>query len=200
MASVQKLPDRLYDFLRQQIVAHEIAPGQAIRQDVLARELGTSKIPLREALARLEAGGLVRSVLNRGFIAAPLSANEAGDIFSLRLLIEPPTAAVAAVEASPAQRDSVKERVNARRSIILALLDQDAHPSRRNIVANLFDRSERYHLQGGPEALFDTKGLQTLVSCWLAGDGEGTRAAYAARLSKWEGLAMAALVDNSNAK
>jgi len=47
------LSDHLVEAMRERILSSQLSPDQPIRQDVLAAEMGVSKIPLREALARL---------------------------------------------------------------------------------------------------------------------------------------------------
>src|SRR3546814_12092206 len=84
-----------------------------IRQDALAAELGVSKIPVREALARLEQEGLLISHPNRGYLVRPMSAAEADEIYALRLALEPAAAAFAAVHAGEGEREEV-QRVVAR--------------------------------------------------------------------------------------
>ena len=59
----------------------------------MAESLGISKIPLREALARLEQHGLLISQVNRGYVVPALTATEAEELFALRLKIEPDAAA-----------------------------------------------------------------------------------------------------------
>ena len=54
VATHRALPDMIYEEVRARIVSGRLEPGQPVRQDHLAAELGVSKIPLREALARLE--------------------------------------------------------------------------------------------------------------------------------------------------
>ena len=76
---IRTLSDQLVDLVRNRILSGAVSTDQAIRQDALAAELGVSKIPLREALARLEEEGLIRSQANRGFFVAPLSTSEAKD-------------------------------------------------------------------------------------------------------------------------
>ncbi len=56
---VQTLADRIFTIVRERIIAGAIPADRAIRQDALAAELGVSKIPLREAMARLEQEGLL---------------------------------------------------------------------------------------------------------------------------------------------
>ncbi len=104
---VQTLADRIFAIVRERIIAGMIPADRTIRQDALAAELGVSKIPLREAMARLEQEGLLLGVANRGYRIAPLSAAEAEDIYSLRLKLEPAAAARAVGMADDADRASL---------------------------------------------------------------------------------------------
>ena len=65
-----------------------LPPGTWIRQDEVALRLGVSKIPVREALQRLSASGLVRFEANRGAVVPKLSADDAEENYSLRQAIE----------------------------------------------------------------------------------------------------------------
>lgn len=67
----------------------ELAPGTWLRQDDLAERLGVSKIPVREALQRLAAIGLLRFEANRGAVVPELTAAEAEENYTLRRAIEP---------------------------------------------------------------------------------------------------------------
>ena len=100
------LSDRLMEVVRDMILSGAIAPDVPIRQDALAADLNVSKIPLREALVRLEQDGLVVSHANRGFFARGMSAAEVEEIFELRLKLEPDAAA----EACAASRSRMIER------------------------------------------------------------------------------------------
>lgn len=96
---VRTLSERVFDIVREQIVSGQLGSQAPIRQDALAAELGVSKIPVREALARLEQEGLLTSHANRGFFVQPMSAIQAEEIYALRLAIEPAAAAYAAMQA-----------------------------------------------------------------------------------------------------
>lgn len=63
--------------------------GTPLRQDELARSFQTSRIPVREALSRLEEQGLIKTQRFKGSIVVGLSADEASEIFDLRALLEP---------------------------------------------------------------------------------------------------------------
>ncbi|MFO4963667.1 GntR family transcriptional regulator, partial [Salmonella enterica subsp. enterica serovar Derby] len=68
---VRTLSDQVFEIVLERIVSGEIPTGAPIRQDALAADLGVSKIPLREALARLEQEGLLVSQANRGYTVRP---------------------------------------------------------------------------------------------------------------------------------
>src|ERR1700760_4480037 len=95
------------------ILSGEYAPGSALRQDTLAAEFGTSKIPVREALVQLQSEGLVDIFPNRGFQVRPLRAAELDEVFSLRLEIEPAGAAKGAKLATAGDRESAAQALAA---------------------------------------------------------------------------------------
>ena len=64
--------DVAYDLLRRRILALEIPPGADLDEIELAASCGVSRTPLREALIRLAADGLVMQLPNRGYVVAPL--------------------------------------------------------------------------------------------------------------------------------
>lgn len=101
---IRNLSDQLVDLIRDRILDGTVPPGQPIRQDTLASELGVSKIPLREALTRLEQEGLVKSQVNRGYVVRSLGSDEAEEVYALRLKLEPETVALAATHATDADR------------------------------------------------------------------------------------------------
>lgn len=74
----------VYDLLRQRILDFHYEPGQALSIDGLARELGVSKIPIREAIKQLEAERLVETVLHVGARVAPISVAQAEQIYPIR--------------------------------------------------------------------------------------------------------------------
>ena len=92
-----RLGDEVYSAIFSRIMSLDIAPGARISVDALARELGVSQTPIREALTRLEGEGLVNKTHLVGYNAAPqLSASQFNELYELRLLLEPFAAAKAA--------------------------------------------------------------------------------------------------------
>jgi DNA-binding GntR family transcriptional regulator len=82
------LVDQGYLALRSGIIRGEYAPGARLKIDSLQRSLGVSSSPLREALNRLAAEGLVEIDEWRGFRAAPISIAELNELTHLRLMLE----------------------------------------------------------------------------------------------------------------
>src|ERR1700748_861231 len=74
--------------LRTAIVDGTLAPGAPLRQDAIARHFSVSAIPVREAFRQLESEGWARIELNKGATVAPLSADEAREIYEIRAALE----------------------------------------------------------------------------------------------------------------
>jgi len=77
-----------YDAIRDGILTGRHAPGQRLIADDLARELGVSRMPVREALHRLEVAGLVAITPHRGAVVSELSENECVEIYHIRAVLE----------------------------------------------------------------------------------------------------------------
>ena len=85
-----RLGDAVYAAIFERIMALEITPGERISVDAVARQLGVSQTPIREAMARLESEGLVRKTPLVGYSAtARLSRAELNDLYEMRLQLEP---------------------------------------------------------------------------------------------------------------
>lgn len=84
----QSLPEVIANDLRERILSGEMAEGEVIRQEALAEEYDVSRMPVREALKRLNAEGLVQWTNNRGGSVTRHSLSQIGEIFDLRILIE----------------------------------------------------------------------------------------------------------------
>ena len=185
---VRTLSDRVFEIVREQIVTGKLPDDRPIRQDALANELGVSKIPLREALARLEQDGLLSSQANRGYVVRPMSTAELDEIYELRLKIEPDAAAFASTAASDEDRAKAKEafkrldRAAASDLGQVAICNREFHtalvrPGRREMTTQLVERlaifAERYvvaHLQPAGRDARAHKDHHELFEAWLARD------------------------------
>ncbi|WP_197334467.1 GntR family transcriptional regulator [Ralstonia syzygii] len=75
--------------IRRQILSGELAPGEPLRQEALAEELGVSRLPIREAISRLEAEGMLNVVPHKGAYVCALSVSEIQETFEIRQRLEP---------------------------------------------------------------------------------------------------------------
>jgi DNA-binding GntR family transcriptional regulator len=84
----ESTPRVIAEALRTAIVDGTLAPGAPLRQDAIARHFSVSAIPVREALRQLESEGWVRAAVHKGVTVAPLSADEAREIYEIRSALE----------------------------------------------------------------------------------------------------------------
>ena len=85
-----------YELVREQVLRGDLVPGAVIAQATLARELGISTTPLREALRRLMTEGLVELDAHRDARVTRLTAEEARDLIEIRRSLDPLAAGLAA--------------------------------------------------------------------------------------------------------
>jgi len=90
------LSERTFNELKAAIVAGELAPGTRLRIRELAKALDVSPMPVRDAVRRLEALGLVEHVPHRGATVSTRAPHELLDLVRARLAVEPAAAALAA--------------------------------------------------------------------------------------------------------
>ncbi len=95
------LPEAVYQQLKSAILNGAFRPGQILRQEDIAQQLGVSRGPLREALPRLEAEGLIVSMPHRGCAVVSLAPGEIAEIFELRAMLEASLARAAAQQRDP---------------------------------------------------------------------------------------------------
>ena len=89
------------ELIREAIVDGRLAPGQRLKEEELARELGISRTPVREALLVLQSEGLVAAEPNRGATVRAHDAEDLDDLYQLRALIEGYAARRAATRITP---------------------------------------------------------------------------------------------------
>ncbi|SDX92137.1 transcriptional regulator, GntR family [Modestobacter sp. DSM 44400] len=125
--------DLAYARLRDLILSGVLQPGSALNQATLARTIGISTTPLREALRRLKEQGLVELDAHRDARVAPLDAAEARDLLELRRSLDPLSAGLAA------ERRTASDIAEIRRALEgLASLPSDPSPAQ-------LDTHRRFH-------------------------------------------------------
>ncbi|WP_424630140.1 GntR family transcriptional regulator [Bradyrhizobium sp. SYSU BS000235] len=94
--SIASVSETLYGRLRDGILSGDFPPGLVLRQEELSRRFGASRVPLREAMTRLEVEGLVVLRPRRGYAVLSLEPAEIREIFELRAVVEEHLAGIAA--------------------------------------------------------------------------------------------------------
>ena len=191
---VQTMTSQLIVRFRDRILAGTYAPGSALRQDILASEFGTSKIPVREALLQLQSEGLVDIYPNRGFQVRPLAGAELDEVFKLRLQVEPAAVArgakLATAEDHAAARKALDQLNDAaaagefsstgqlNRTFHLLLIVPRLQPVAAEILSRLHTLAQRYvqaHLRPEGRVKRATREHAALLKAWTMGESQQVR-------------------------
>ncbi len=105
------LSEDAYDALREAILGGRLQPGQRLVEADIARQMATSRSPVREAVRKLEHEGMVEYVPRRGTIVVGLSHDDVADAYRLRAHLEAYGARLAATQASEGQLARLLEMI-----------------------------------------------------------------------------------------
>jgi len=152
-----------YEEVRQRILVGTLEPGQPLAQSQLAMELGVSLTPMREALRRLDAEGLVYIDAHKNARVASLSAGEARHLFEVRERMDPMAAALAAERRTPQDITRIEEAaallsplagevdlqsLAAHREFHRAIYTASHNELLINLLEGLWDKADRYRQIG----------------------------------------------------
>jgi len=101
----------IYEELRRKILDLELEPGSVIEEEMVVQHFGISRTPVREALLRLWADGLVVLPPNRGARVAPLDVSNLRHFYEALELCQRACMYWAALRATPAQIDTIREEM-----------------------------------------------------------------------------------------
>lgn len=104
--------ERIYETLRNRIIAGQYEPGTQLKEEPLSREFELSRTPVRASLKRLVDDGLAVVEANRGVFVAGWTKWDVEEMFSLRELLEPHAAMLAATRATEQDVEAL-HRINA---------------------------------------------------------------------------------------
>lgn len=108
-----RLADEVYETLLTELMSLRIVPDSRVTIDALVRELGVSQTPIRDALNRMEAEGLVVRVPNAGYRIPPqITRQRFEDMVEIRLLLEPAAARKAAEHATGEQVKQLRQMLD----------------------------------------------------------------------------------------
>lgn len=125
------LKEEIYDALHRQIIAGRYAPGDWLRQEEIAEQMGVSMTPVREALDLLVAKGIAERVPYRGVRVREMSEKDVVDAYGMRLVLEAMIARETAMNITPEQTanlEVIMEEMN--RHIELSEMPQERQLSR----------------------------------------------------------------------
>ena len=151
--------DLAYTRVRDLILSGELQPGAVLQQAMLARTIGMSTTPLREALRRLKQEGLVELDAHRDARVAPLDATEAREMLELRQELDPLAASLAArrrtdddlaaiaaalehLESLP--RNPTREQLAGHRRFHAAIHRAAHNAMLEGILNGIWDKTDRY--------------------------------------------------------
>jgi DNA-binding GntR family transcriptional regulator len=103
---------RIYDHLREQLLNGEIPPHQHLIETRIAKEIGTSRTPIREALHSLELEGLIESIPRVGYVVKPIKRAEVEEICEIRTAIEGVAARWAMEKAPQKLIEELRENIS----------------------------------------------------------------------------------------
>jgi len=149
--------ERVYDQLRAMAIDYEFKPGERLNEGELARSLGVSRTPLREALNRLNTEGLLRFVPGKGFYCRDLDVHEIFSLYEVRKAIE-----VAAIRLAihRAKDEDIDE--------LLSFLDSTGPDPGSRSTDELVELDENFHerliaMSGNPEMLRVLRNLNARI-------------------------------------
>jgi len=152
--NIASVVDQVYLAIRDRITSGSLPRGARVHQEDLAEELGVSRTPVREALRRLAAEGLVEMRTNRGARVADIDQGGMRGAYDARLVVEPGAARLAARRRLPEPLARMRAAVAAQRRSLRS-------------VERSFEANREFHL-----ALVAASGndylLQLVERLWVA--------------------------------
>ena len=155
--------DYAYARLRELILTGELPPGSQLQQGQLAKDLGVSTTPLREAIRRLAAEGLINLAAHRDARVSEVTGEEATYLYEVREQLDPLAAALAASrrtsadleaitvaerELRPLSSDAGLPALLAHREFHRAIYTASHNPILVDLLERLWDKADRYRLIG----------------------------------------------------
>lgn len=192
---VRRLHDEVIQIVRQWILDGVLPPGTRLRVADLAQRLGVSPMPVREALRRLEASGLVETAPRRGAWVARLDAREIEELYDLRIILEPEAARRAAERMNRPTAALLRARLGDVRAAVatgdlLRLLDRD-----EAVLAAVFDASGNRELVAAITRLWDRVRPYKLLHLSSADGASGH-----ARIERWSAALVKACIAGDAAR
>ncbi|MBP7141229.1 MAG: GntR family transcriptional regulator [Opitutaceae bacterium] len=135
--------DVAYDYIRRKILGGDFPPGYALMTEALAEEIQVSRTPVRDALYKLKAEGLVSISPRLGASVKKMDLKEYREMCELRLALEGHSAALAAVNASQADLREIKYALDAMKELTAKIV---ASREEALLFNDLIREDVRFHI------------------------------------------------------
>lgn len=213
---VPTLSDSAYRDIKRRILDLRLPPGTAFTEGELVADLGLSKTPIRDALARLRQEGLVEAIARSGYRVTPVTIKDARDLMSLRTLLEGEAAALAASRGTelgllkeledlcmtsyePGDRDSIVNFLTANHEFHLAVAQLSGNWWLAETLRQVLEQLERVMHVGlaltsrADEIVHEHKDLVTAI---LSGDADKAREVAVAQSHKAQLMVLSGLLSS----
>jgi DNA-binding GntR family transcriptional regulator len=107
--SARSLSEMAYQTIKEEILSATLPPGELLYESALAKRLGVSKTPVREALRQLTQERFVNVIPRKGYVVGGMSISDVVEVFTLRRLVEPHLAATAARRRTTATMETLRD-------------------------------------------------------------------------------------------
>lgn len=161
MASTYRtMQEIVYDTVREGILSGRYQPGARLIAEELAQEMGVSRMPVREALQRLEATGLVSIYPHRGAVVNELSRTEIVEVYHIRAVLEGLASRMACPNLGQdhftrlhtfldemtehAARQDMKQMLRCNQAFHEIIWEAANAPRLKDMIRTLYDTSQRY--------------------------------------------------------
>lgn len=141
--SSAKLSKQAYEFLLDELLTSRFQPGDILVEEDLARKLGTSRTPVREALRTLVAEGFLRVIPRSGYMVVLLTPQDVREIYHMRLLLEGEAAALAAERITD---EGTQEILRELESVCKEIERQSPEGRKLSEATHLLDHNTHFHL------------------------------------------------------
>jgi DNA-binding GntR family transcriptional regulator len=185
------LTDQVYELLKHEILRVERRPGDLLAEAELAARYKVSKTPVREALRLLARDGWVIVLPRKGYLIRPVRLEDVREIFEIRSMLEPHTAALASATARPADIeklqsildaqaaavDDLDRALQAAREFHIALIEISGNGRLSRMLVDLLDEVRRLHfllpnVESHITSREEVDAHSSLIDAVAAGDGE----------------------------
>lgn len=135
MSATDPLAIPVYDRIKAMAITFRLRPGERVNEVELARQLGVSRTPVREALNRIAAEGFLQAIPSRGYCARPLDAKQILDLYEYRAAVEISLVRLVCLRASDAELQALADFTEQ---------DRDS-PDDDGQALRLLERDEDFH-------------------------------------------------------